>query len=418
VTSSRLSERSEQAPFTIPSWVGTTLLVLVTLFALWFNVRATLFRWLERDYPLFGQVFSPPSPVSQALISLNRASAKNGLADPLTRDLLESALRRAPVLADPFIVAGLDASAHDDFARAERLMEEAKRRDPRAIIPRYWLFDNYLRNGNYALGIAEAAPLIRIQPSAMPAAVAVLTALLQVPEARPVLATALRTRPVWRSAFFQQASASPSLRDQAVALLRDITPNGQASTGRDQMSLMRAMIRDGRYGDAHALWLRALPPENRNQTSGLFDGGFTSRKGFPPFGWWFPKAGAGVTQVIEAPDASSKSGLAIRSRGDRATLVAEQLVLAKPGPVRLSFATRALNDEAASSAGLKVELRCGLKGKLLASRVIGTFTQKLENYSVAATVAPECGVLLVRVSVAPSIEPGPLYALLTDMTVG
>lgn len=401
----------------LPPWVGTAALALVALVALWFCVRATLFRSLEQEYPLFGQAISPPSPVSQALIALNRASARDGTADPLARDLLQSALRRAPLLADPFTVAGLDASAHDDFAQAARLIEESKRRDPRAVIPRYWLFDNYLRSGNYARGIAEAGPLIRIQPAAEPAAVAVLTALLQVPAARPALASALRARPVWSRAFFSQATASPSLRDPAAALLRSITPDDRASTGREQITVMRAMIGAGRYSHAYTLWLRTLTPDKRPQTPGLFDGGFTGHTEAPPFGWRFPGANDGGMQVIAASDSPSGSGLAIRSTGERARVLAEQLVLATPGPLHLRFATRALDEGVESSAGLKVELRCGPKGKALASQVVETFTSRLEAHNLATTMQEGCGAVLVRISVAPSSEPGPVYALLTDMAL-
>lgn len=409
---------SEGGRVLVPYWTRTAALVLAAVVALWFCTRATLLSLLERDYPLIGQSIAPPSPVSQALISLNRASARNGIADPLARALLENALRRAPLLADPFIVAGLDASARNDFVRAQRLMEEARRRDPRSIIPRYWLFDNYLRNGDYSRGIAEAGALIRIQPAARPAAVAVLTALLQVPRARPALAAALRRRPAWRGTFFEQAAASPRLRDPAAALLRAITPGGAAYTGQDQLAIIRGTVRAGNHARAYALWLRTLPADQRPGTPGLFDGGFRRGSEAPPFGWRLPKASSGATRIVAAPDARSGSGLAVRTEGERATLLAEQLVLSSPGPLRLTYATRALGEETGpDGAGLRVELRCDATGKILASQVVESFTPRLEAHSLPVTMRPGCGAILVRVAVAPGVEPGPLRALLTDMAL-
>jgi len=398
-----------------PGWVRVAILGVIGLVALWFCIRSIVLGLEEREYPLIGQSMSPPSAVSQATIALNRASAQNGIADPLARDLLQRALRRGPMLADPIIVAGLDASARNDLGRATRLMEEARRRDPRAIIPRYWLFDNYLRGGDYAKGIAEAGPLLRIQPAAEPAAVAVLTALLKVPAAHAPLVSALRARAPWRRAFFQQAAASPSLHDDAAALLRDAGSGDTVQSGREQGSVVAGMIAAGRYADAYALWLRTLPVNKRPAAPGLFDGGFDRDPGTPPFGWRLSSAG-GMVGPVDAPDAPSGAGLAIRVGGDNSATLAEQLVLARPGPLRLTLATRAL-DQDPGSAGLKVQLRCGIKGKVLASQTIEAFSSRLETHTLSATLRPDCGAVLIRVSVAPGIEAGPLNVLLTSMAL-
>jgi len=395
-------------------WLRTAVLVLVAAVGLWFCVRATILRLWEREYPLIGQGFSPPSPVSLALISLNRASVNDGRADPLARQLLEQALRRAPLLSDPFIVAGLDASARDDLVRAQRLMEEARRRDPRAIIPRYWLFDTYLRNGDYRRGVAEAGPLIRVQPAAEPAAVAVLTALLQMPEARPSLRAALAGRPVWRRTFFAQAAASPRLRDQAVAMLAEtgLAETGGGGSGRDQQAVVGGLVRAGRYADAYALWLRTLPPGDRPAAPRLFNGGFAGPAGTPPFGWRLRR----TARAVPAGDARSGAGLAIQA-GDERAVVADQLVLATPGPVRLAFATRALEGDETNAAGMRVELRCHATGRVLAGVTVDAFGPSLRTQSLDATMPADCLALLVRVSVVPGTDPGPLHALLTDLSL-
>ena len=84
MTADRSGEGSGRAPFA-SSWVRVAALVLTALVALWFCIRATTLQLVERDYPLIGEAWSPPSPVSLALISLNRASATNGVADPLAQ---------------------------------------------------------------------------------------------------------------------------------------------------------------------------------------------------------------------------------------------------------------------------------------------------------------------------------------------
>lgn len=396
-------------------WVRLLALTIIGLAILWFAIRAMVLGLLEREYPALGAGMQPASPVSQAIIALNRAAARDGIADPLARTFMESALRRAPLLADPFIVAGLDASAHDDLVRAERLMEEARRRDPRSVIPRYWLFDNYLREGKYAQGIAEAQPLIRLQPAAAPATVAILTALLDVPAARPALRSALRARPSWRRNFFEQAAASPRLRRQAASLLLATTPAGATWAGREQLAVMRELVRAGELDDAYALWLRTLPLSQRPSAPGLYDGGFNGRPGGPPFGWRLPEAKRGVVQITEAGDAPSGSGLAIRADGDRNVVLAEQLVLLPPGALRLGFATRTIEDAPPSDAGLQVELRCSATGRPLARDVVSRSLPRLQTHSLSAVLPAGCGGALVRFSVAPGMEPGPLNLLLTNI---
>lgn len=417
MTGSDLAERPARASVALAPWIRIAVLIVLALAVLWFAIRAMLLGALEREYPALGAAMQPPSAISQAIIALNRAAARDGVADPLARTFMKNALRRAPLLADPFIVAGLDASARDDLDRAERLMEEARRRDPRSVIPRYWLFDNYLREGNYAQGIAEAQPLIRLQPAAAPATVAVLTALVDVPAARPALLAALRNRPSWRRSFFAQAAAAPRLRRQAVALLLAATPEGAAWAGREHSALMRELVRGGEFGEAYSLWLRTLPPHQRPAAPGLHDGNFKGRPGGPPFGWRLPEANRGAVQIVEAGDAPSGSGLAIRAEGDRDIVLAEQLVLAKPGPLRLSFAARALEDAPVSEAGLRSELHCAATGRPIAGAAIAQFGPRLEKHSLQAVLPPGCGAVLVRFSSVPGMEPGPLSVLLTSIAL-
>lgn len=414
MNSGRSGNRGGAEPGKVGSTLGTVALVVAAIVALWFCVRATILQLVEREYPLMGQAISPSSPVSLATIALNRVSARNGIADAQARELSASALRRAPLLAEPFVVAGLDASGRGDFARAERLMEEAKRRDPRSIIPRYWLFDSYLRRGDYTRGIAEAAPLIRAQPVAEQAAVAVLTALIPVPEARPALVESLRARPLWRSAFFRQAAASPRLRGEVVGLMSMISADGHAPTRRERQAIIRGMIDTGDYQKAYALWLQSLPPGQRPATPGLYDGGFRKLSGGWPFGWWFPEV-PGAVGITPAPDAPSGSGLSVQIGTERTALLAEQLVLTNPGPFRLDFLVRGL-DAAAGDAGVKLELRCGTGRGTLASTVVDDFTSVLRSHHLTAQVPAKCRTVLVRILSAPGIEAGSLNILLTGMS--
>ena len=110
MTGSGLAERAAGASVALAPRICIAALLVLAIAVLWFAIRAMLLGSLERDYPALGAAMQPPSAISQAMIALDRAAARDGVADPLARTSMKNTLRHAPLLADPFIVAGLDAA--------------------------------------------------------------------------------------------------------------------------------------------------------------------------------------------------------------------------------------------------------------------------------------------------------------------
>lgn len=397
-------------------WAVRILCIVVALTAIWLSARNALHGLMENDYPELAMAITPPSAPAELTIALNRVARDEGVVDEVSRALSRDALRRAPLSAEPLVVAALDASARDQPARARQLFEEARRRDPRSIVSRYWLFDYDLRNGDYALGMAEAAPLMRLQSRAASAITTVLTALIDLPAARPALVTALRGDPIWREGFFQQVSAIPRLRGEAAALLQQIGGAGSGGDAQDeQRAVIQSLVRDGEIDRARALWLQLLPAADRAGATGIYDGDFAGKPGTLPFNWRIAGSRDGIAQRAAAPETAQRTGLAIRFSGDRAALLAEQMVVARPGAYRLSFAAKALDGEPSTETALRATVQCAGHGKPLARSDVQRFANDLAAHDLDFTMPATCKAALVQFSVVPGIMPGPLDVLLTDV---
>lgn len=406
-------ERAERPRGGATIWVTRALVLIVALLAVWLSLRNMLHELLEREYPALAVAIRPSSPVAESGIALNRVVADGGVVDDQSRAYLRSALRHAPLLAEPFIVAGLDASAAGRPERARTLFEEARHRDPRLVIGRYWLFDYYLRAGDYAQGIAEAAPIVRLQPAAASPVATILTALLDVPRARPALVAALERNPPWRDDFFRQVAATPRLRNEAAALLRQ--RGGSSAGADDQQAVIRSLVGEHAYGRARDLWIALLPGQYRSRASGVYDGDFAGWPGSAPFNWRLFGERKGLVERIAVPTLPQRTGLAIHAQGDAAEPLAEQLVIPAPGNYRLSAVARTLEDESSTETGLQAMVRCAATAKPLAQTVLDRVSDAATPLTLDFTLPASCGAAMIQFGVKPGITPGPLGAVLTGV---
>lgn len=372
-------------------WAGVALVGLIALIASWLIVRSTLQGLLGPEYPLLAVSLAPTSADAEAAVALNRVSRAGGQVDARSRTLARDALARSPLLATPLVIAGLDASLQDDAPRARTLFAAAAQRDPRSVIARYWLFDDSLQRGDYAGGVAQAGPIVRLQPAAAIAVATVLTALVDVPAARPVLAAALRRMPSWRRAFVQQVRATPRLAAAAAPLFG--TVDGRAA-------LLTSLVRAGRADQAYALWRNGLPAA---PPAGVYDGRFLGLPGSPPFNWRL--IGERLGNVSRRPG----GGLNIHTPDNNPHPLAEQTVLLAAGAHRLQFELRATAEEDADGR-LRATVRCATGAAILAR---GTFDPTAGNErSLPVVTPPDCRVMLVQFAVVPGMTPGAFAATL------
>ena len=403
-----------------PERRSIVLLLLAAAGALlitWLIARNAALQLFADDEPAASLQFAPPNGTALAEMALDQVVMANGVVGPQSHALFEEALRRAPLLAQPLILAGMEASAANDTDRARRLMEEARHRDPRSVIARSWLIDYYLGQGDYAAGLDEAGPLMVLESDAQPAILAMVTALVQIPRARPALVAKLRTDPWWRSAFFQQASDSPALVPGMASLLL-AAPNRTNPIGakREQQALLQGVASQGRYALARDMWLAQLPPAQRGKVSAIYDGNFGGLPGVPPFNWRLHDAPGNIVERVEVSDLPEKTALQISADGDQSVPIADQLTILPHGAYTLSFKVRRLPDADPGAADLGVVVRCAL-GDVLGSSFLDP-PSAAEIRTVDFDVPAGCPAVSVRFSVRPGENPGPVDAQLTGVSIG
>lgn len=362
--------------------------------------------------------FVPPSGMALSLLALNRTTENDGAVDAETRRMLRESLERAPLLANPLVLAGLDASARNDDQRARILFREAKRRDPRSIIARYWLFDDEMGRGDYIAGLADAGPLMALQPVAGNAILAYLTALLNVPQARPALIRAMRTEPSWRDDFVRQAASSPSLIAPLRQVIAAAPRRNEAAAREEQRIVIQGLANSGDFATARQLWLASLPPAFQARAHGLYNNGFADWPGGPPFNWSYPSASSGVGMPPRGGTGVSQSGLQIHFGGDAPKVVATQTVMLPPGKYSLSYQIQALSEPSSDGATIEARVYCEGPGKLLASLVAQNLSTHAKAFTLPFTAPPGCKALTVQFRAVPGMSPGPLDATIdaVDLT--
>lgn len=177
------------------------LMVLLLLAALLLATREALVRSNELERPDFALQFWPPSANAAALLALQRTASADGVVDAQGRVLIAQALQQAPAAGLPLALAGLDASAQEDLARATRLMEQARHRSPRLVLVRAWLINEYARTGRYADALGEAGPVMQLSGESRPQVFALIAAIAARPDGAAAVKAALAAEPNWRKGY-------------------------------------------------------------------------------------------------------------------------------------------------------------------------------------------------------------------------
>ena len=78
----------------------------------------------------------PDAMIAAALSDIGKKAAAGRSPDDKTLRLVEAAATRAPLAHEPFLIGGTQAMTLGQSGKSERLLTEARRRDPRAMAPR------------------------------------------------------------------------------------------------------------------------------------------------------------------------------------------------------------------------------------------------------------------------------------------
>ena len=372
-------------------------ILLVAALLSWLIVRNAVQRAFISDHPAVGAMFWPADGHSLSTIARSRIANNDGAIDDNIRALSKDALRRDPLLADPIMINALAVNADGNAPQALRLMEDARHRDPRSSVVRFWLFDYYLRHALYAEGIEEAGPAMRLRPESTGAILAVLGALADIPPARTALRAKLAQRPFWRVSLFQTAGQDFAQPEKLLGLLQELprNPDKKAANDEEQATLM-AVVARGHDDVAYRVWKSMLPPTFRNQVTAVYDGNFAGWPGAAPFNWRYENDKDGTARPIKLADIPEGSALDVSYNGSNAAILAEQYVKIGPGNYRLNLRVRQ-RAHGATSGQFKMQARC-VDGTLLGDLPLDNLRDQFEPRSVTFTVPDNCAGVRLRLT--------------------
>jgi hypothetical protein len=360
----------------------------------WIAVRAAIQSSFQDVAPQISAQTWPADGLTLAGLARLRVAAASGEVDDETRRLYRLALSREPLLADPLALAGLDAAAQGDEARAERLMMAARDRDPRSPLARFWLFDHLVRTGRIDSALNEVGPAIRLQPDAITAVMTVLAAIADTPDGQAALAHKLAARPFWRTAFFQTASTSSSPEVLLALLAKSGRAPDRKAAVDEQRAVFQALINSGNGVRAFQTWQQLLPASYRPRAQGIYDGSFGGWPGAQPFNWILAESDIGTARRVTAGDLPQSTALDVRYFGSTSGVLAEQYVFAPPGSYRLQLAVRR-RTSGATGGRLSMEVRC-VNGEMVASLPLEPLDMQLRTMAMPVMVPAGCELVRVR----------------------
>jgi hypothetical protein len=283
------------------------------------------------------------------LLAIASAAARGHPAPPSTRADLRRIAARAPLSPDPFLIEGAIAETEGRSDAAERLLLEARARDPRSRAARYLLADRFFRTGRVTDALIEMQALVSLQQGGGRPFVNVLAAYARTPGAVPPLKAFLQKYPRVEAAVLFTLADDAANTDLILALanVRELDPDWRPR-------LISSLATSGEYARAHAIWVRFA---DGRPGAGLFNPSFRELRSPPPFNWAFPKGREGVTE----PD--GRGGLELLYYGRANSVLASQLLLLRPGQYRLAMVVEGAGGE---DGAVRWLIRCPKTKKRLA----------------------------------------------------
>lgn len=254
--------------------------------------------------------------------------ANRGRLSSETYDRLAAAARRDPLAADPFTFFGMRALTAGDMRRAEQLLIEARRRNPRGRITRLALLGLYLQTDRVADASAEIAVMVRLIPRSSDLLIPELARLAAAPQTGAAVVEAIGADPLMAHVLDRlvQNGADPDLVLRLAARQQPRPDQGEQWQAR----LLHSMVERGQIDRARAVWRRFARVENVSAPL-IYDAEFRGQRGLVPFNWDLMASAVGSAERVSGP------ALEATFFGRQSGILARQLLTLSPGRYRLSM---------------------------------------------------------------------------------
>jgi hypothetical protein len=311
-------------------------------------------------------VVSPRDPRVPIRMAMIEFQAAGGRVRPQTRQAVTDALVRAPLADEPIFLAAMDSLIDGDEAKADRLLGEARRRNPRLRYTRLILLDRYLRTGKIDKATGEMTALTNLIPNAGKVLTGELARLVQAPATTGALIQALRRNPAPRDSLLEHLADSGSDPNLILRIARQVPAPIGSTPGNPawQSKLVNSLVAKGKIDGAYQLWRSFSSPRAPVKKMGIYDPEMRGLPGMGPFNWHFPATSEGAAE-------RTASGLQVEFYGRDNAELAGQLLTLPPGRYRLSVIADGAADGESSKLSWKVEClqSKALIGELLLTKV-------------------------------------------------
>jgi hypothetical protein len=328
----------------------------------------------------------PRLELGSAMAALQKSG---GSPDALEMNEVERAAVDAPLAEEPFILAGVKSLLEEDNERAERLLEEARRREPRSPVTRTLLLSLYAAAGRTNEAAAEMIVLSRLVPGAADHLVPELARLAQSDRGAGSVARLLRADESLANVLMQHVVSSGADPDLILGLAgyRNEWSGEERAYPPWQVQLVARLVEHGDLQQAKAIWKTLTG--NARSVGAVQDSRFNRRSSLPPFGWVLTQSSAGVAE------AGQGKGLQVVYYGRADAVLAEQLLTLRPGK-RYRVSIQADRGASELDGSLAWKLSCREGDRPLAQIPIQGVGTGAKLFFVHLTVPQGCGTQWLR----------------------
>ncbi len=302
-------------------------LTAAALVLAWFAVRASLVAAFP---PAAGiaEAVDPGAPRAVFDAANREFTSSKGRLSSETSERVAAAMRRDPLASEPFLLAGQQELLGPNLERAERLLAEARLRDPRIQLTRFSLLNLYLASNRIAEASTEMSVLIVLLPQTADLLVPQLALLASNPRTRRGLVDAIGDDHLMGLVldYLARTGTEPD-RLLELAARQPALPQGQYAPW--QTRLVKRLVEAGQAERAYDLWRRFTRPVDQGPAL-VYDSRFEGWHGSIPFNWDFVSNPVGSAERVPGP------ALEVSYFGRSSGWLARQLLLLRPGRYRLS----------------------------------------------------------------------------------
>lgn len=259
---------------------------------------------------------------------VGEAAAAGNSPTAATMEQIRRLAVAAPFAPEPFLVEAALAMKQGESSRAERLLKQALRRDPRSKAGLYLLAEHYVRNGQLAQGLVEMARLTLVVPSSSVEFAKLLEQFVQSGGTADHLKQLFGVNPFLEEFVLNRLAKDPA-NARLIVTAATRRAAGEGDVPQWQGTLLNSMVEAGQYREAYDLWLRLT---GAPRAEGVFNPSYRRTREPPPFNWSFTSDEAGVAE-------GQDEMLRVFHYGTKNAVLAKQVLLLEPGAYELAVNT-------------------------------------------------------------------------------